>query len=58
MRKTVIDRKLINRVKKLKEKEGLPITIISKLTEVSRPTIYKVLKNELNYVSNKLVKFN
>jgi len=40
----------------LKENKNLSITEIAKVIGVSRPTIYKVLKNELGYVSNRLVK--
>lgn len=55
-RKTVINRALISKVKDLKENSGLSVTQIAKLTEKSRATIYKVLKNELGYISNRLVK--
>jgi len=47
---------LIQKVKDLKEKKSLSVTEISKVLGISRPTIYKVLKNELGYVSNRLVK--
>jgi predicted transcriptional regulator len=46
---------LIQKVKHLKEKKNLSITDISKLNEVSCPTVYKVLKEHLGYVSNRLV---
>lgn len=56
-RKTVITKRLITRVKDLKENKNLSITEIAKLTGRGRNTIYKVLKNELNYVPyNRLVK--
>lgn len=55
-RKTVINKTLIQKVKHLKETKNLPVTDISKLTGVSCPTIYKVLKEHLGYVSNRLVK--
>ena len=55
-RKTVINKTLIQKVKYLKETKNLSVTDISKLTGVSCPTIYKVLKEHLGYVSNRLVK--
>lgn len=55
-RKTVINKTLIQKVKHLKESKKLSVTDISKLTGVSCPTIYKVLKEHLRYVSNRLVK--
>ena len=55
-RKTVINKTLIQKVKHLKESKTLSVTDISKLTGVSSPTIYKVLKEHLGYVSNRLVK--
>jgi len=55
-RKSVINKTLINRVKDLKENKNLSVTEIAKVIGISRPTIYKVLKNELGYVSNRLVK--
>jgi len=54
--KTVINKKLIDEVKGLKENSNLSVTQIAKLTEKSRATIYKVLKEELGYISNRLVK--
>jgi DNA invertase Pin-like site-specific DNA recombinase len=58
-RKTVIDQKLIAQVKDLKENKNLSITQIAKVTGRARTTIYKVLKNELNYIPyNRLVKAN
>jgi DNA invertase Pin-like site-specific DNA recombinase len=55
-RKTVINKTLIQRVKDLKEIKNLSVTDISKLTRVSSPTVYKILKEHLGYVSNRLVK--
>jgi len=55
-RKTVINKTLIQKVKHLKETKNLSVTDISKLTGVSCPTIYKVLKEHLGYISNRLVK--
>ena len=55
-RKTVINKALIQKVKHLKETKNLSVTDISKLTGVSCPTIYKVLKEHLGYVSNRLIK--
>ena len=56
-RKIVITKKLINQVQDLKENTNLSITQIAKITGKGRNTIYKVLKEELNYVSyNRLVK--
>ena len=55
-RKTVINQTLIQKVKYLKERKNLSVTDISKLTGVSSPTVYKVLKEHLGYVSNRLVK--
>ena len=54
-RKTVIDEKLIAEVKDLKQKKMLSVTQIVKITGRSRNTIYKVLKDHLGYVSNRLV---
>jgi len=56
-RRTVIDKKLISQVQELKENKNLSITEISKITGRARTTIYKVLKEELNYIPhNRLVK--
>ena len=56
-RKTVITKKLIDQVQDLKENKNLSITQIAKITGKGRNTIYKVLKEELNYVPyNRLVK--
>ena len=55
--KTVIDKKLISQVQDLKENKNLSITEISKITGRARNTIYKILKEELNYIPyNRLVK--
>ena len=43
-------------MKHLKETKNLSVVDISKLTGVSYPTIYKVLKEHLGYVSNRLIK--
>lgn len=53
-RKTVINKALIQKVKHLKKTKNLSVVDISKLTGVSSPTIYKVLKEHLGYVSNRL----
>lgn len=56
-RKTVITKKLIAQVQDLKETKNLSITQIAKITGKARTTIYKILKEELNYVPyNRLVK--
>ena len=55
-RKTLITKTLIQKVKELKENKKLSVTEISRVIGISRPTIYKVLKEHLGYVSNKLVK--
>jgi len=56
-RKTVITPKLISEVQDLKENKNLSITQIAKITGKGRNTIYKVLKEELNYIPyNRLVK--
>ncbi len=49
-RKSVITKTLIQKVKDLKENSNLSVTEISRVIGISRPTIYKVLKNELGYV--------
>lgn len=55
-RKTIIDDKLIAEVKHLKQKK-LSVTQIVKITGRSRTTIYKILKQKLNYIPyNRLVK--
>ena len=55
-RKTIIDKTLIQKVEYLKEEKHLSVIDISKVTGVSTPTIYKVLKEHLGYVSNRLLK--
>lgn len=56
-RKTVITKKLIDEVQILKEEKGLSVTQISKITGRGRNTIYKVLKEKLNYIPHdRLVK--
>jgi len=55
-RKSVINQTLIQKVNDLKEKKNLSVTEIAKVIGISRPTIYKVLKDHLSYVSNRLVK--
>jgi DNA invertase Pin-like site-specific DNA recombinase len=56
-RRTVINKKLIDQVQDLKENKNLSITQIAKVTGRGRTTIYKVLKEELNYIPyNRLVK--
>lgn len=55
-RKTLINQTLIQKIKELKENKKLSVTEIARLLAISRPTIYKVLKNKLGYVSNRLVK--
>ena len=55
-RKTVIDGKLISKVKHLKQQKMLSVIQIVKITGRCRNTIYKVLKDHLGYVSNRLVK--
>jgi DNA invertase Pin-like site-specific DNA recombinase len=56
-RRTVIDKKLIDQVQDLKENKNLSITQIAKITGRARTTIYKVLKEKLNYIPyNRLVK--
>jgi DNA invertase Pin-like site-specific DNA recombinase len=55
-RKTVINKALIQKVKDLKENSNLSMTEISRVIGISRPTIYKILKEHLGYVSSRLVK--
>lgn len=55
-RKSIIDKKLIDRVRALKEDKHLSVSEIAKLLTISRPTIYKILKNELNYSPIRLTK--
>lgn len=56
-RRTVINKKLIDEVKYLKETKNLSITQIAKVTGRGGTAIYKVLKEKLNYIPyNRLVK--
>lgn len=55
-RKSIINQSLIRKVKDLKENKKLSVSEISRVIGISRPTIYKVLKEELGYISNRLVK--
>jgi DNA invertase Pin-like site-specific DNA recombinase len=56
-RKTVITPKLIAEVKHLKEDKHLSNVQIAKITGRGKNSIYKILKQELNYVPyNRLVK--
>ena len=54
-RKTVINKDLIKTVEKYKDL-GVSVTEIARITGKSRSTIYKVLKEESGYISNRLVK--
>ena len=54
-RKSVITKDLIKTVEKYKDL-GVSVTEIARITGKSRSTIYKVLKQELGYISNRLVK--
>ena len=54
-RKSVINKDLIKTVEKYKDL-GVSVTEIARITGKSRSTIYKVLKEELGYVSNRLIK--
>ena len=56
-RKTVITKDLIQTVEKYKNL-GVSVTEIARITGKSRSTIYKVLKEKLDYISNRLVKNN
>jgi DNA invertase Pin-like site-specific DNA recombinase len=56
-RKTVITKKLIDEVQDLKENKNLSITQIAKITGRATTTVYKILKEKLNYIPyNRLVK--
>ena len=58
-RKTVITPKLIAEVKHLKEEKKLSNVQIAKLTGRGKNTIYKILKQELNFIPyNRLIKSN
>ena len=54
-RKSVINKDLIKTVEKYKDL-GVSVTEIARITGKSRSTIYKILKEELGYNSNRLVK--
>ena len=54
-RKSVINKDLIKTVEKYKDL-GVSVTEIARITGKSRSTIYKVLKEHLGYVSNRLLK--
>jgi len=54
-RKSVITKELIKTVEKYTDL-GVSVTEIARITGKCRSTIYKVLKEELGYVSNRLVK--
>ena len=54
-RKSVVTQDLIQTVEKYKNL-GVSVTEIARITGKSRSTIYKVLKEELGYVSNRLIK--
>ena len=54
---SIFDKKLISQVQDLKENKNLSITQIAKITGRARTTIYRILKEELNYIPyNRLVK--
>ena len=54
-RKSVVTQDLIKTVEKYKNL-GVSVAEIARITGKSRSTIYKVLKEELGYVSNRLIK--
>ena len=54
-RKTVVTKDLVQTVQKYKDL-GVSVSEIARITNKSRSTIYKVLKEELGYISNRLVK--
>ena len=54
-RKSVINKDRIKTVEKYKDL-GVSVTEIARITGKSRSTIYKVLKEKLGYISNRLVK--
>jgi predicted DNA-binding transcriptional regulator AlpA len=56
--KRLLQKKLIAEVKYLKQNKMLSVSQIVKITGRSRNTIYKVLKENLGYVSNRLVRAN
>ena len=49
-RKSTITKSIIQKIEKLKE-DSLPVSQIAKETGKSRTTIYKILKNDLGYIS-------
>lgn len=54
-RKSVITKDLIQTIEKYKNL-GVSVIEIARINGKSRSTIYKVLKEELGYISNRLVK--
>jgi predicted DNA-binding protein YlxM (UPF0122 family) len=54
-RKTVINSTLIHKIKTLKQQD-YSIRVIAEKTGVSKSTVYKVLKDYLNYKSNFILK--
>ena len=54
-RKSVIIKDFIKTIQKYKDLK-VSVTEIARITGKSRSTIYKVLKEELGYVSNRLIK--
>jgi len=54
-RKTVVTKDLVQTVQRYKDL-GVSVSEIARITGKSRSTIYKVLKEHLGYVSNRLVK--
>lgn len=54
-RKSVITKDFIKTIEKYKDLI-VSVTGIAKITGKSRSTIYKVLKEELGYISNRLIK--
>jgi DNA invertase Pin-like site-specific DNA recombinase len=55
-RKSVITKKLVQEVADLYDKKQLNVRQIAKVLGISPGTVYKVLKQELGYVSNRLYK--
>ena len=54
-RKSIIIKDLIKTIEKYKDLK-VSVTEIARIAGKSRNTIYKVLKEELGYISNRLVK--
>jgi len=52
----VITKVLLSKIKDLKENSNLSVTEISKVMEKRNTSLYKVLKEELGYRSNRLTK--